>query len=85
MLDELEQTLDAAASISRRDLTYVPELTEYLKYLKPKKIGFNNFKRAYFTFRDLYLSYYNTAQDANGKYSGNVFFFFGDCKCVLGL
>lgn len=73
MLDELEQTLDAAATINRRDLTYVPELTEYLKYLKPKKIGFNNFKRAYFTFRDLYLSYYNTAQDANGPPLGHYY------------
>uniref|UniRef100_A0A915LCH1 PH domain-containing protein n=2 Tax=Meloidogyne incognita group TaxID=654580 RepID=A0A915LCH1_MELJA len=73
MLDELEQTLDAAASISRRELTYVPELTEYLKYVKPKKLGFNNFKRAYFTFRDLYLSYYNSAQDANGPPLGHYY------------
>lgn len=73
MLDELEQNLDAAALLSRRDLTYIPELTEYLKYLKPKKIGFNNFKRAYFTFRDLYLSYYNNAQDANGPPLGHYY------------
>ncbi|KAI3422139.1 hypothetical protein GPALN_012672 [Globodera pallida] len=73
LLDELEQNLDTTASLSRRDLTYVPELTEYLKYLKPKKLGFNNFKRAYFTFRDLYLSYYNTAQDANGPPLGHYY------------
>jgi kindlin 2 len=72
MLDELEQNLDAAASISgRRDLTHVPELADYLRYLKPKKLAFKNFKRAYFTFRDLYLSYYNTAQDANGPPLGH--------------
>ncbi|KAI1719447.1 FERM central domain-containing protein [Ditylenchus destructor] len=73
LLDELEQNLDAAATQTRRDLTHVPELTEYLKYLKPKKIGFNNFKRAYFCFRDLYLSYYNTAQDANGPPLGHFY------------
>lgn len=55
LLDELEQNLDAAATL-RRDLTHVPEIADYLKYLKPKKIGFKNFKRAYFTFRDLYLT-----------------------------
>ncbi|KAH7696399.1 FERM central domain containing protein, partial [Aphelenchoides avenae] len=71
MLDELEQNLDAAASLSRRDITHVPELTEYLKYMKPKKLSFKNFKRAYFTFRDTYLSYYNTAQESNGPPLGH--------------
>jgi len=70
-----EQTLDASATTTattnRRDLTHVPELTEYLKYLKPKKLAFNNFKRAYFTFRDLSISYFNSAQEANGPPLGH--------------
>uniref|UniRef100_A0A914E7L5 PH domain-containing protein n=1 Tax=Acrobeloides nanus TaxID=290746 RepID=A0A914E7L5_9BILA len=70
LLDELEQNLDAAA-MNRRDLTHVPELSEYLRYLKPKKIGLKNFRRAYFTFVDLYLNYYNTAQEANGPPAGH--------------
>lgn len=30
-----------------------------------------NFRRAYFVFRDLYLSYYNTAQEVNGPPLGH--------------
>ncbi|CAI2354239.1 unnamed protein product [Caenorhabditis sp. 36 PRJEB53466] len=39
LLDELEQNLDAAALNRRSDLTQVPELADYLKYMKPKKLA----------------------------------------------
>ncbi|KAK6043101.1 FERM central domain protein [Cooperia oncophora] len=66
MLDELEQNLDAAALGRRSDLMQVPELADYLKYMKPKKIAaFKGFKRAFFSFRDLYLSYYQSSNDLN--------------------
>jgi kindlin 2 len=71
LLDELEQNLDAAAALQRRDLTHVPEIADYLKYLKPKKLAFKNFKRAYFTFRDLFLTMHNSAQDVNGPPLGH--------------
>lgn len=56
---------------------------------RPKKLGLKNFKRAYFTFRDLYLSYYNTTQDANGPplghyYLKGAFFYFKLNKNILG-
>lgn len=64
MLDELEQNLDAAALGRRSDLMQVPELADYLKYMKPKKLAaFKGFKRAFFSFRDLYLSYYQSSND----------------------
>ncbi|KHJ81744.1 hypothetical protein OESDEN_18568 [Oesophagostomum dentatum] len=64
MLDELEQNLDAAALGRRSDLMQVPELADYLKYMKPKKLAaFKGFKRAFFSFRDLYLSYYQSSSD----------------------
>uniref|UniRef100_A0A0K0CUA7 PH domain-containing protein n=1 Tax=Angiostrongylus cantonensis TaxID=6313 RepID=A0A0K0CUA7_ANGCA len=66
MLDELEQNLDAAALGRRSDLMQVPELADYLKYIKPKKLAaFKGFKRAFFSFRDLYLSYYQNSTDIN--------------------
>ncbi|KAK5973242.1 putative mitogen inducible protein product [Trichostrongylus colubriformis] len=66
MLDELEQNLDAAALGRRSDLMQVPELADYLKYMKPKKIAaFKGFKRAFFSFRDLYLSYYQSSNDVH--------------------
>ncbi|ETN77888.1 FERM central domain protein [Necator americanus] len=64
MLDELEQNLDAAALGRRSDLMQVPELADYLKYMKPKKLAaFKGFKRAFFSFRDLYLSYYQSSAE----------------------
>lgn len=54
-----ERNLDNAATVQRRDLTHVPEIADYLKYSKPKKLALKNFKRAYFTFRDLYLTMHN--------------------------
>ncbi|CAD6187003.1 unnamed protein product [Caenorhabditis auriculariae] len=74
LLDELEQNLDAAATNRRNDLTQVPELADYLKYMKPKKLAaFKGFKRAYFMFRDLYLSYHQSSSEQHlpplGHYS----------------
>lgn len=71
LLDELERTLDASASLQRRDLTSVPEIADYLEYIKSKKGPFKSFKRAYFTFRDLYLTMHRTAQEVNGPPIGH--------------
>jgi hypothetical protein len=34
-------------------------MNTFILFRKPKKIAFKNFKRAYFTFRDLYLTMHN--------------------------
>uniref|UniRef100_F1KYS4 Protein unc-112 n=1 Tax=Ascaris suum TaxID=6253 RepID=F1KYS4_ASCSU len=73
LLDELEQNLDAAALSRRSDLTQVPELADYLKYMKPKKLAaFKGFKRAYFSFRDLYLSWHQNSNDISGPPLGHI-------------
>ncbi|CAG9540940.1 unnamed protein product [Cercopithifilaria johnstoni] len=72
LLDELEQNLDAAAFNRKADLTQVPELADYLKYMKPKKIAFKGFKRAYFSFRDLHLSWHQNSNDMNGPPVGHL-------------
>ncbi|CAI5452021.1 unnamed protein product [Caenorhabditis angaria] len=72
LLDELEQNLDAAALNRRSDLTHVPELADYLKYMKPKKLAaFKGFKRAFFSFRDLYLTYHQSSSDVNSQPLGH--------------
>ncbi|CAJ0569841.1 unnamed protein product, partial [Mesorhabditis spiculigera] len=71
MLDELENSLDAAAFSKRADLTEVPSLADYLKYMKPKKLAFKGFKRSYFVFRDLRLSYYNSPAEQAGPPLGD--------------
>lgn len=68
MLDELERNLDTAVMGTRNDLTTVPELADYLKYMKPKKLAaFKGFKRAFFSLRDLYFSYYQSSDQVNSS------------------
>ncbi|VDN07026.1 unnamed protein product [Thelazia callipaeda] len=71
LLDELEQNLDAAAFNRKADLTQVPELADYLRYMKSKKIAFKGFKRAYFSFRDLHLSWHQDSNDIHGPPVGH--------------
>ena len=40
-----------------RDGATVPELGEYLRYFKPRALTLKGWKRAFFTFRELYLSW----------------------------
>lgn len=81
-----EQNLDTAALSRRSDITQVPELADYLKYMKfveivhsiyncdfrPKKLALKGYKRSYFMFRDLYLSWHNNAAEVNGPPLGHI-------------
>ncbi|VDK76911.1 unnamed protein product [Litomosoides sigmodontis] len=71
--DDVDLLLDELATAFNRkaDLTQVPELADYLKYMKPKKIAFKGFKRAYFSFRDLHLSWHQNSNDINGPPVGH--------------
>lgn len=69
LLSELESQLTGGfgvPSATGHDLMSVPELGEYLRYFKPKKLTLKGWKRAFFTFRDLYLSWYPSASEAAG-------------------
>lgn len=46
------------------DITQVPELYDYLRFLKPKRFTLRAFKRFWFTCRDLHLNLYKTKEDA---------------------
>ena len=80
-MDTSENTLEVTATQRRvNDLTEVPSLEEYLKYMKPKRMTLKSWKRGFFRFRDLYLSYYNTAQEAHGPPVGRICLK-GKCIC----
>ncbi|MFH4979925.1 hypothetical protein AB6A40_006634 [Gnathostoma spinigerum] len=72
LLDELEQNLDAAAMSRRSDITQVPELAEYLRYSRPKKMALKQTKKSYFVFRDLYLSWYQSSLNSDVPPQGHV-------------
>uniref|UniRef100_A0A915J9Z4 PH domain-containing protein n=1 Tax=Romanomermis culicivorax TaxID=13658 RepID=A0A915J9Z4_ROMCU len=63
LLNELENTLETSASKSQTDITAVPELADYLKFFKPKKFTLKGWRRAYFTFKDLTIRWFNSRED----------------------
>ncbi|XP_026819935.1 unc-112-related protein-like [Rhopalosiphum maidis] len=64
-LSDLQITLEGFQPQSNvNNLTHAPELSDYLRFLKPKKFTLKAFKRYWFTCRDLHLRMYKTAEDA---------------------
>lgn len=64
-LTDLQVTLEGS-SISNisNDITQVPELFDFLRFLKPKRFTLKQFKRYWFTCRDLNLMLYKTKEEA---------------------
>ncbi|VVC42485.1 Hypothetical protein CINCED_3A004027 [Cinara cedri] len=64
-LSDLQITLEGyQPSNNINHLNHAPELTDYLRFLKPKKFTLKAFKRYWFTCRDLHLRMYKSADDA---------------------
>ncbi|GAB6031787.1 hypothetical protein CHUAL_010190 [Chamberlinius hualienensis] len=67
-LTDLQVTLEGSTiSNNHNDITQIPELAGYLKFLKPKRFTLKGFKRQYFTFRDTRLSYYKGKEDLGSE------------------
>ncbi|XP_046740581.1 unc-112-related protein-like isoform X1 [Diprion similis] len=67
-LTDLQVTLEGSSiSNSPSDITQVPELCDYLRFLKPKRFTLRAFKRYWFTCRDLQLRLYKTKEELNGS------------------
>lgn len=66
-LTNLQASLEGSTIDSgHTDITTVPELQDYLRFLKPKKITLNKFKRGYFVFRDTTLTQYKSQEESHG-------------------
>jgi kindlin 2 len=64
-LSDLQITLEGFQPQSNvNNLAQAPELSDYLRFLKPKKFTLKAFKRYWFTCRDLHLRMYKTVEDA---------------------
>lgn len=63
-LNELQITLEGNSSQDSVNITHIPELSDYLRYLKPQRFTLRGYKRYYFTYRDLHLHLYKTAEDS---------------------
>ncbi|XP_035780650.1 unc-112-related protein-like [Anopheles albimanus] len=67
-LRELQITLEGPSNgANAGDITHIPELTDYLRFLKPKKFTLKGYKRYWFTYKDLHLHLYKSREDARGN------------------
>lgn len=64
-LNELQITLEGPNSTSQGgNITKIPELSDYLRFLKPKKFTLKGYKRYFFAYRDLQLHLYKSAEES---------------------
>jgi len=67
-LNELQISLDGGYTNKAEDITQIPQLTGYLKYIKPKRFTLKGYKTSYFVCKDLQLSSWKNSEDS-GDYS----------------
>lgn len=67
-LTDLQVSLEGSSVSNSGDITRIPELSDYLKFFKPKKFNFTfkSFKKYYFSFKDTYLSMYRSREESSG-------------------
>lgn len=52
---------------SLANITHIPELTDYLKLMKPKRFTLKSFKQYYFVFKDTRLVCYKSREERGGQ------------------
>ncbi|XP_005177687.2 unc-112-related protein [Musca domestica] len=63
-LNELQISLEGGQTSTDANITKIPELSDYLSFLKPRKFTLKGYKRYYFTYRDLHLHLYKSAEES---------------------
>ncbi|KAL7732297.1 hypothetical protein ACLKA6_018523 [Drosophila palustris] len=64
-LNELQITLEGSSNPHDPvNITRIPELSDYLRFLKPQRFTLRGYKRYYFIYRDLHLHLYKNAEDS---------------------
>ncbi|MED6283160.1 Fermitin 2, partial [Characodon lateralis] len=66
-LSDLEITLEGGkTSNALGDITSIPELADYVKVFKPKKLTLKGYKQYWCTFKDITISCYKSKEEAHG-------------------
>jgi len=64
-LEDLQVTLEGSnINSGHNDITQIPELSDYLRFLKPKRFTLKQPKQFWFTCRDLHLTLYKSREEA---------------------
>lgn len=64
-LNDLQVTLEGSTLSDTTDITQTPELRNYMRFFKPKKVTFKSFKRYFFVFKETVLSIYRSAESVD--------------------
>ncbi|XP_042226570.1 unc-112-related protein-like isoform X2 [Homarus americanus] len=65
-LNELQISLEGSHVASTpADIMHIPELADYLKFMKPRRFTLKGFKQYYFTCKDMSLRYYKNSESTN--------------------
>ncbi|GFO04129.1 fermitin family [Plakobranchus ocellatus] len=65
-LKDLQESLEGSAVSSHGDITQIPELCDYVKFFKPRKLTLKSYKRYYATFKDTFISFYRSKEESQG-------------------
>ncbi|XP_055590671.1 unc-112-related protein [Uranotaenia lowii] len=80
-LRELQITLEGPNSCNNGgDITHIPELTDYLRFLRPKKFTLKGYRRYWFTYKDLHLHLYKSRDDSRSGNSPQVLINLRGCE-----
>ncbi|KAH8298661.1 hypothetical protein KR018_009876 [Drosophila ironensis] len=64
-LNELQITLEGPnGGKDQGNITRIPELSDYLRFLKPQRFTLKGYKRYFFTYRDLHLHLYKSQEES---------------------
>ncbi|CAL1537131.1 unnamed protein product [Lymnaea stagnalis] len=65
-LKDLQESLEGSAISAHGDITHIPELCDYVKFFKPKKLTLKSYKRYYATFKDTFIAFYRSKEESQG-------------------
>ncbi|XP_076441948.1 fermitin family homolog 2-like [Babylonia areolata] len=65
-LADLQSSLEGSSISTHGDITHIPELADYIKFFKPKKLTLKSYKRYWTTFKDTHLAFYRSREEASG-------------------
>lgn len=66
MMNDLQMSLEGShVSSNPADIMHIPELADYLKFMKPRRFTLKGFKQYYFTCKDMCLRYYKSSDNTN--------------------
>ncbi|ESO94168.1 hypothetical protein LOTGIDRAFT_215642 [Lottia gigantea] len=66
-LKDLQESLEGNSISNSGDITHIPELGDYVRFFKPKKLTLKSYKRYWATFKDNHIALYRNREDTHSQ------------------